>query len=1280
LYLKIIENPLEPYNGTVKQVTPIPGEPVFNYVKAQIMIPEEELGIILNGQIITIEESKQIIPDVDDFIIIIPHVGGGDGNQILAAVLMIVVSAYLGPMAGQWGSAATGATAATTAATTWNMWGWAASIGVQIAGGYLINQWFGKTPKEDKSSPTYGFNGVQPLFGNNQPQPVTFGKVKTAGQIVSSYVDYSGSKQYMNILIEAGEGPCDYIGNGENSNCTGISNIKINGNSISNYSGVTIYKRAGLNNQSIIPNFDDIITQKSLNYCLNTDGPGNWFTDTASVAGDGLRVVFYWPTGLRQNDKDGDRDPLLERFQVQYKLTSSSEWTTWNEFEIERNTGTAFWQTYRLDNLTTGTYNVRCKCTFVGYKTLQTTTDSNGNQTTAMVYVNDFSKSRDQYLLYWSSLDSVVYDNFQRPNKILLGLKALATDQLNGNFTVTFELSRSNVWVWNPDDEEYQLKPANNPAWAAYWTLHRVYHLQDIHTNEWQYVVRGVPAERILYQEFSNWADFCTERGLEINIIFDIKQKVEDALKIISEMGRGSILNRASHYGCVFDAPAEKDLDGNIIPDQVFNMSNIILDSFSEQFVDKSERSTAIEVTYRDRDNDYESTTRLVPADGLDESESLENITQITWNGCTSWAQAWKEAKYRLRLNHYLVNTGAWQADVNAIVSSLGQVVMLSHDVPAWGISGRVVDATLNTITLDQSILTDIQGDPFYDPEKTYQILITYLDDSTVYKTVDSVDETGTIITLTTNFEVIPESGDMFNFGELQKHSKPFKLASIQRSGEMQYTLSGMEYIDELYTEATDVPEIEYSYLDPIFDVTVLTVKEETFKQKDGTMISRLNCSWVVPLGKIADSFLVYFSTDNGLTWEYYETTIADKTFIDNVKTGTTYLVKIIVRKDILNSTGVVSNAVTVSGKDIPPSDVQKLTISQDNGILIATITLVDDPDVEKYELRLGPSLANSYKIINDFAGPISEQFQAPANGSLTFWCRAIDRSNNYSENAAKCTIDVYNAPPKNYIFQRQEDLSTWTVQGMYRDLDGNWRRQTKERCGDYTFFYELFSLPSWSYETNAQAVFPVAELDSDILEADCYYFDLEGNQHLQTVQKCGDYTYFYELFNLSQLDLVQPAPAIKTYLGIKPTYNNGINNRIDSEYKISADGSMWSEWINSNASLFVGRYVEAKLLPVTLDNYTDVVISSATLEVDAPDVNDQLTNIDIPVGGVRVSWRQKFYDTPIMESIYARDLTGLSVMPQVTNETKDGFDVLIPNGTGGSVAGKIISVTGKGY
>ena len=81
------------------------------------------------------------------------------------------------------------------------------------------------------------------------------------------------------------------------------------------------------------------------------------------------------------------------------------------------------------------------------------------------------------------------------------------------------------------------------------------------------------------------------------------------------------------------------------------------------------------------------------------------NITQVTLDGATNVGQAYREGKYRLRLNQYLQRTVDHSADINAIACPLTtSFPCFARDLPQWGFSGRLQNATATTLQLDREV------------------------------------------------------------------------------------------------------------------------------------------------------------------------------------------------------------------------------------------------------------------------------------------------------------------------------------------------------------------------------------------------------------------------------------------------------------------------------------------------------------------------------------------------------------------------------------------------
>ena len=974
--LTILKNPFNISDKEVHVCEYIPSKTAYEYVQPYV-IGLEDYIISINGNVV--EDVKAQLVNNGDWLAICPVVGKS-GRGWFRTIFQLA----LGYAVGGLGNSA-----------TWkSFWGgskfWAnmATGAVGMIGGNLINHWFPpiKVDRTAEVNPSYNWSNAQSQTGQGNALAVTYGTMRTAGQVLAQHISSNDEDQYLNILLCGGEGSID-----------SISDIRINDNPISYYKDVIVETRLGVNDQKAITNFNDTYDDQSLAYELNTDN--TWATQqTEGNAVEGLEITLQFPYGLYYAKDNGSLGNASVTVKVQYRKVGDTSWIDFSTATITAAKNTAFFRTYRLDKLTPAQYEVRAQCTA-----------KSGTSTRYSTHV------------YWTQLSSIMYDDFARPGKVLIGIKALATSQLSGSTPIiTWLQTREKVWVWNAETSKYEQKPAANPAWAAYDMIHRCRQIKNIHTGSYQFVVQGAPAARAVYQDFVRWAAFCDDYSLTFNYIFDTANDLWTLLQKPEGVGRGKVIMRGTKFGSVCDAPGD--------PVQLFTVGNIITDKFKETFVSLKDRANAIEVSFPNKDKAYEKEVIMVYADDYDESTE-PNITQITLDGVTTVKQAYREAKYRLRLNQYMVRTVEHSADIDAIACQINDVVLLAHDVPQWGLSGRLLTATATTVQLDREVTLE--------PYKSYAVAIQITNlAATTSQDVQSIvtvgvqgvtEETITdTITLSSELSTVPLKWDLYSFGETSKVVKPFRVLNISRDQDLRRKITCLEYIEEVYIEAADIPEINYSELNTLLEVSSMSVGEETYRQKDGTMVSDINIAWSIPRTTTAiRGYKVLYSADNGTTWTQWCSGITTlSTSIVGVKTGTTYLVKVCTINDLGLVSGGVKTSLYVTGKDLPPSNVASISASvdvTDSTKINLSWSAVEDIDLAGYRIREGATIVENLAQITTYT------YAATKSRGHTFSVTAVDNSGNESKTAAAVTIQVTVEPTNVQDFvvsQRSSDRS----------------------------------------------------------------------------------------------------------------------------------------------------------------------------------------------------------------------------------------------------------------
>ena len=617
---------------------------------------------------------------------------------------------------------------------------------------------------------------------------------------------------------------------------------------------------------------------------------------------------------------------------------------------------------------------------------------------------------------YWTTLTSVIYDDFIYPCTALIGIKAKATDQLSGSPMLTFLKARAKVWVWNPNANEYQQKNANNPAWACYDMLHQARQLKNVNTNTMVMEVRGVPASRMRYADFAAWASWCNSKKLYVNIEINSSGDVLDVInQRIAPIGRGMVVRFGTRYGCIYEHAQE--------PVQMFGMGNIITGTFTEEFLNVSDRANCVEVTYTNAAADYERDVITIYGDTFN-TDGYAKTAQLTMDGITNYEQAFREGKYQLACNKYQLRTVSFEADIDSIACTVGDVVLVAHDVPKWAYSGRIQEVSGNRITL-----------PCYvtDTSLSYRIQYRKVNDNIYTKACTIVSSTAdgwTVIQVsdTTN---MPQAQDVFDLAVANIGSKPFVIKSITRSQEFRRRITCVEYAEALYDENYDIPVIDYSMTENKKPKNVTRLSATQYAYTDSAKIKRqmMSVSWQRPSN--GGKFTVLISTDKK-KW----TTAVTQTEQCNVDFETTpgnaYYVKVITTLGLRQSSGTTTSLIPKGLDPIPP-DVKKFEVE-----LMASgmrrfwwkYTYPTPNDIAGFRIKyIKSARPNWSKGTPVHEGLITSQpflTQMIKQGTHTVMIKAVDNAGQESKNFAYCVINLGDLLEDNILWTKDFKDNDW--------------------------------------------------------------------------------------------------------------------------------------------------------------------------------------------------------------------------------------------------------------
>lgn len=624
---------------------------------------EGRWAVSVSGKLIEQEDWEQTYLQANDCVVVAPLIGGGGGGggktvlRLVAIIALTVVSAGAG---AAFGAAAGGALGVSAAAGTALV-----SAGVMMAGTMAINALLPPaTPKapasgsDYDSSPTYGIDGPKNMSSRGIPVPVVYGESWFAGNFLQSYVDNVGDDQYLNLLINLGEGPVE-----------GITEIMINNQPMNNFSNVETWFRNGTEHQTMIPYFGDIIVPVNRNLDLQ---PGVYSLHTVADAVDRLRVDIVMPGGVNRADDEDGLVPFTALFTLELREVGGA----WGPFVEGASTGQVAIGGKQMSALRRSYYSRtldRSKRYEVRAIHNQSTDDTNVSNRVSLTDVN-----------------YITFDDLTYKHTALFGMRIKLSDQLSGIPSVQYRLKGRKVPVYSPLTGAYDETFTSNPAWIALDVLmHKRYG-------------GGISASRIKMEYFRQWATFCDQNNLKFNGAIDQRTNLWDALAPICKVGRAQIIRAGTRF--------QVSMVRKQKPVQMFSMGNIKKGSLSIDWLAMDERANECHVSYYDKNDGGKQKTVIVPNMAARERGEEAKPTELTLYGVDNVEQATREGTLAMNMQQ-LLKTISFEAPISAIACTLGDVVAIQHDVPDWG-QGGLTDAgsTKNVLVVDKPVTQDLGG------------------------------------------------------------------------------------------------------------------------------------------------------------------------------------------------------------------------------------------------------------------------------------------------------------------------------------------------------------------------------------------------------------------------------------------------------------------------------------------------------------------------------------------------------------------------------------------
>jgi len=607
-------------------------------------------------------------------------------------------------------------------------------------------------------------------------------------------VDAIAAAPTLNLLLGFGEGP---IGGFL------TETMELNGQPLGNFPQVLVYVRNGYSDQTAIPEFGETANTFADGRVIAAD-PGIVYTTTQAVQAFALNIVFQ--EGLFFLTKTGEKEENVTTLGYRYRVHPAGTWTNFSFFDVAAARTSPVRFGIRREGLPLAIYDVHVEF-------------SHARQ------VNDVQA---KWMPTLESVTEIQHNTNAYPNTPLLGLRAVATDALQGALpNVTIEILGRIIRV-NEFTQNWNY--SQDPAWCT----------MDMMTHP-RYGL-GIPDAEIDLGSFSAWWAYNTQTvngkpRHTFNYSLDRELRAQPALLEMAGNARTLLLKDEG----IWTARPTRDET----PVQLFNWANCT--NVKLRYTRDPDRINVMEGRFNNAENGYLQDVITWPA--VDDWPAEVRKASLDLRGITVPSEVMQALQFELNRRRFETLIIEMDVALDAARVQRHDLFRFAHPLPGWGTGGRLLaTSTTTTLFLDLPV-TFVAG-------KTYHIYIRHTDLTTEVRTVNHPGaSTVSAITLAAALSQTPDQarGTLWAFGELTPVDtavKVFRVTALQRKSDTTVHIQGIIHNPSIYDEATatSLPVISnlFNPAGPAPPITSLILTEVTRIQASGASLRVVNLSWDV--------------------------------------------------------------------------------------------------------------------------------------------------------------------------------------------------------------------------------------------------------------------------------------------------------------------------------------------------------------------------------------------------------------------------------------------------
>lgn len=977
-----------------------------------------------------------------------------------------------------------------------------------------------------------------------------------------------------------------------------------------NFNGVTVRERTGEPTQSRIPGMPSAEREVEVSAEVRRDQPLTRTVSSLDV--DAVRIKIRLQALSYQDPKTGDLKGASVQLAVDVR-PQGGDWAQQKTITIRGKTTSPYERQTRVDLTGDGPWDVRVR---------RLTADSN--------------QANRRNATEWSSYTELIDARLTYPDSALIGLEVDARQFGSSIPKRAYDIKGRIIRVpsnYDPETREYtgmwdgsfQLAWTDNPAWIYYdLATHTRYGAGHKNVDKWQ-----------LY-EIAQYCDVLVPDGyggmeprFTINTALTSQEEAISALNQLASAFRGMTYWGSNTTVPVADMPRD--------PVKLVTPANVVGGEFEYSGTALKARHSVAMVSWNDPEDNYRQQIEVV--------EDPDAIRRFGWRqvdvtafGCTSRGQAHRFGKWILDSEKAETQTVSYTATVDHADLRPGDIIALSDPATAAArLGGRLKTVGLSTLTLDK-VPDAIEGNTWY--------LDVMLPTGNIERQTVAGFESDTV-TLEAPLSAEPVRGAVWILSSQSVEPQLFRIMSVAEQENGQYQISGVEHDPTKYARVElglILPERETSLIPtgPLPAPTAMAVEEYLYRAgpsvKSGVTLS-ISASTDPRISLHEVEILRPEESD------FDELSFASRTTIDvrDTEPGEYQF-----RARSVSATGQRSpwrtETFAVQGLLAPPSDVEDLRISVNNGQVLLEWPPVPDLDLSHYRIKYsaaatGATWGASQEVAERVAAGATSLTLPARRG--TYLIKAVDTSGGSSLNATRATSTIADLIGTNVV-EMVNEQPAWL--GAHTDtiaINGALQLGAGEPIAAWD---TLASALNMTHGVGGVANEGMYVADEVVDLGHVYTSRITGELLADGFDILGVMASWATLAEVDRLDLSEVSQW-----GIRLDVSTSSTPQPDAP-------TDWTDW----APLKVGEYTaRAFRFRLHLQSFAAAItprVEQLRVEIDMPDRVADGQDLTCPPEGVRVSFSPAFMSRPSL----AVDAQGLAPgeRKRITNINDEGFDL----------------------